>query len=202
MKRSGLVVLGEVTDKGASIAEAVQTVVEGESDNESEEDNNILNPAKPSHLEFGKSTVTEDDMTMMKKLGYFRESESKLVRFAGEEITPEPREDEVIVFKSFFRAGLRFPLNDLIGEVLKNFEIYLHQLTPMLLLDLASSYGLSEAKEWMLMPKLFAGCTSYTTRRRLEQMAFTRTLAVIIFVSEGYEGPGYWLLHQVANRVD
>jgi hypothetical protein len=180
MKRSDLVVSGEVTNKCASNVEAGQTVVEGESDNESEEDNSILNPGKPSHLEFEKSTVTEDDMTMMKKLGYFGESESKLVRFAGEEVIPVPREDEVIVFKSFFRAGLRFPLNDMIGEVLKNFEIYLHQLTPKLLLDLASSYGLSEAKEWMLTPKFFAGCTSYTTRRRLEQMAFTRTLAIII----------------------
>ena len=36
----------------------------------------------------------------------------------------------VIVFKSFFRAGLQFLLNDMIGEVLKDFEIYLHQLTP------------------------------------------------------------------------
>jgi hypothetical protein len=129
MKRSGLVVLGEVTDEGASNAEAGQTVVEGESDNESEEDN-ILNLAKPSHLEFGKSTITEDDMTMIKKLGYFGESESKLVRFAGEEIIPELREDKVVVFKSFFRAGLWSPLNDMIGEVLKNFEIYLYQLTP------------------------------------------------------------------------
>ena len=100
MKRSGLVVPGEVTDEGASNAEAGQTVVEGESDNESEDDNSILNPAKPSHLEFEKSTVTEDDMTMMKKLGYFGESESKLVQFAWEEVIPEPREDEVIVFKS------------------------------------------------------------------------------------------------------
>jgi hypothetical protein len=79
MKRSGLVVPGEVTDEGASNAEAGQTVVEGESDNESEEDNNILNLTKPSHLEFEKSTVTENDMTLMKKLGYFEESESKLV---------------------------------------------------------------------------------------------------------------------------
>jgi hypothetical protein len=45
-------------------------------------------------------------------------------------IIPEPKEDEVVVFKSFLKAGLRFPLNDMIGEVLKNFEIYLHQLTP------------------------------------------------------------------------
>jgi hypothetical protein len=35
-----------------------------------------------------------------------------------------------VVFKSFFRAGVRFPLNEMIGEVLDNFEIYLHQLTP------------------------------------------------------------------------
>ena len=67
---------------------------------------------------------------MMKKLGYFGEAESKLVRFAGEEVVSELKKDEVVVFKSFFRAGLRFPLYDMIGEVLKNFEIYLHQLTP------------------------------------------------------------------------
>jgi hypothetical protein len=72
MKRSGLVVLEEVTDEGASNVEAGQTVVEGESDNESEEDYNILNPTKPSHLEFEKSIVTEVDMTMIKKTRLFR----------------------------------------------------------------------------------------------------------------------------------
>jgi hypothetical protein len=46
-------------------------VAEGESDNESEEDNNILSPMKPSHIEFGKSTVTAEDLVVMKKLGYF-----------------------------------------------------------------------------------------------------------------------------------
>jgi hypothetical protein len=69
-------------------------------------------------------------MVMMKKLGYFGEAESRLVRFAGEEVVLELKDDEVIVFKSFFRAGLWFPLYDVIGEVLKNFAIYLHQLTP------------------------------------------------------------------------
>jgi hypothetical protein len=62
----------------------------------------------------------------MKKLCYFGESDDKLIRFAKEEIVPEPKKDEVVVFKSFFRAGLRFPLYDMIGEVLKRFEIYLH----------------------------------------------------------------------------
>jgi hypothetical protein len=117
----------EAIVEGASNAEAEQIMAEGGSENESEEDNSILSPMKPSHIEFGKSTVTADDMVMMKMLGYFGEAESKLVRFAGEEVVPQPREDEV-VFKSW--AGLRFPLHDMIGEVLKNFEIYLHQLTP------------------------------------------------------------------------
>jgi hypothetical protein len=40
------------------------------------------------------------------------------------------KNDEVVVFKSFFKAGLRFPLHEMIGEVLNNYEIYLHQLTP------------------------------------------------------------------------
>jgi hypothetical protein len=123
MRQSGLVVSEEAIAEGASNAEAEQIVAEGESDNESEENNNILSPAKPSHIEFGKSTVTADDMVMMKKLGYFGEAESNLVRFAGEEVVPQPREDKVVVFKIFFRAGLRFPLHDMIGEVLKNFEI-------------------------------------------------------------------------------
>jgi hypothetical protein len=114
MTRSGLVVSEEVTTEGASNAEAEQIVAGGESDNESEEDNSILSLTKPSHFEFRKSTVTEDDMVMMRKLGYFGEAESKLVPFSREEIVPEPREDEVVVFKSFFRAGLWFPLNDMI----------------------------------------------------------------------------------------
>jgi hypothetical protein len=36
----------------------------------------------------------------------------------------------VVVFKSFFCVRLRFLLYEMIGEVLKRFEIYLHQLTP------------------------------------------------------------------------
>jgi hypothetical protein len=67
---------------------------------------------------------------MMIKLGYFWETEKKLIRFAREETISAPKNDEVVVFKSFFRAGLRFPLNKMIGEVLDNYEIYLHQLTP------------------------------------------------------------------------
>jgi hypothetical protein len=96
-----------------------------------------LIPSKPSHLDFEKSTVSEADVPMMMKLGYFGEAEKKLVRFAGEETTLTPKDDEAVVFKSFFKAGLRFPLNKVIGEVLENFEIYLHHLTPNAIIRLS-----------------------------------------------------------------
>jgi hypothetical protein len=130
MRQSELVVTEGGIDEGAPTAEAEQADVEEENVDEEEEDYNTLIPSKPSHLDFEKSTVSKDDVPMMMKLGYFGEAEKKLIRFAGEETTLEPKNDEVVVFKSFFRAGLRFPLNEMIGEVLDNYEIYLHQLTP------------------------------------------------------------------------
>jgi hypothetical protein len=105
MEQSGLVVIEGAIDEGAPDAEAEQAIV-GEENVDEGKDYSILIPTKPSHLDFEKSTVSEDDMPMMMKLGYFGEAESKLVRFAGEETTPAPRNDEVVVFKSFFRAGL------------------------------------------------------------------------------------------------
>jgi hypothetical protein len=129
MRQSRLVVTEEAIEQGAHAAETEQDVEEEIADEE-EEDYIILIPSKPSHLDFGKSTISEADMPMMTKLGYFREAEKKLIHFAGEETTSTPKSDEVVVFKSFFRAGLRFPLNEMIGEVLDNYEIYLYQLTP------------------------------------------------------------------------
>jgi hypothetical protein len=130
MRQSGLVVTEGAIDEGVPTTEAEQADIEEENIDEEEEDYNTLIPLKPSHLDYEKSTVSEADVPMMMKLGYFREAEKKLIRFAGEETTPKPKDDEVVVFKSFFRARLRFPLNEMIEEVLDNYEIYLHQLTP------------------------------------------------------------------------
>jgi hypothetical protein len=114
MRRPGLVVQEGATAKGTPNVEAEQTEAEVGSDNESEEENSILSPTKPSHIEFGRSTVIAEHLVVMKKLGYFGENEDGLIRFAREEVIREPKEDEVVVFKSFFGAGLRFPLYDMI----------------------------------------------------------------------------------------
>ena len=53
-----------------------------------------------------------------------------IVRAEGENIVPLPEVDEVMGFQSLMKAGLRFPLHKMLVEVLKRFEISLHQLTP------------------------------------------------------------------------
>jgi hypothetical protein len=71
MRRSGLVVQEETIAKGITDAEAEQTVAKDESENESEDDDSILCSTKPSHIEFGRSTIKAKDLFLMKKLGYF-----------------------------------------------------------------------------------------------------------------------------------
>ena len=68
MKRSGLVAPEDVSDEGAPAAEAEQV---GAEDGESEDDYSVV-PSKPSHLEFGRSTVTEDDMPKLMKVRLFQ----------------------------------------------------------------------------------------------------------------------------------
>jgi hypothetical protein len=130
MRQLGLVVPEGAADEGAPAAEAKQADIEEGDGGEEEINYNTTMPSKPSHLDFGKSTISEADMPMMTKLGYFGEAEKKLIRFGGEETIPKPENDEVVVFKSFFKAGLRFPLHGMIADVLENFEFCLHQLTP------------------------------------------------------------------------
>jgi hypothetical protein len=93
-----------------------------ESGNEDVEDRSW----RPSHVVFGKSTIKQGQIKAMKGK-YFHDV--SILRVGGR-IVPLPEADEVVVFKSFMKAGLRFPLHKMLVEVLKTFEIYLHQLTP------------------------------------------------------------------------
>jgi hypothetical protein len=98
MRQSGLVVIEGASEEGAPAAKAEQADIEEGNADEEEIDYNTVMQSKPSHLDFGKSTVSEADMPMMIKLGYFEESEKKLIHFGGEETTLKPENDEVVVF--------------------------------------------------------------------------------------------------------
>jgi hypothetical protein len=52
------------------------------------------------------------------------------VRAGGDGAAPAPKEDEVVVYRSFMKAGLLFPLSKFLVEVLKTFKIFLHHITP------------------------------------------------------------------------
>jgi hypothetical protein len=94
-----------------------------ESENEDAKDR----PWRTSHVVFGKSTVKQGQIEAMKGK-YFHDI--SIVRAGRESIVPLPEADEVVVFKSFMKARLHFPLHKMLVEVLKTFEIYLHRLTP------------------------------------------------------------------------
>jgi hypothetical protein len=44
-----------------------------------------------------------------------------IVRAGGGSTVPLPEADEVVVFKSFMKAGLHFPLHEMLVEMLKTF---------------------------------------------------------------------------------
>jgi hypothetical protein len=85
-------------------------------------------PWRPSHTVFGKSTIKQSHLDNMRGR-YFRDT-STMRADDGEKIVPTPEDNEVVIFRSFFKAGLRFPLSSFVVEVLKIFQIFLHQITP------------------------------------------------------------------------
>jgi hypothetical protein len=94
-----------------------------ESGNEDVEDR----PWRPSHTIFRKSSIKQSQIDAMKGR-YFHDM--SIVRVGGDNAAPAPEENEVIVYISFMKAGLHFPLSKFLVEVLKTFEIFLHQITP------------------------------------------------------------------------
>jgi hypothetical protein len=85
-------------------------------------------PCRPSHAVFGKSTIKQSHLDNIRGR-YFRDV--SIVRADnGDKTSPTPEENEVVIFRSFFKAGLRFPLSSFVVEVLKIFQIFLHQITP------------------------------------------------------------------------
>jgi hypothetical protein len=85
-------------------------------------------PWRPSHSVFGKSSIKQSHLDNMRGR-YFRDM-STVRADDGERTVPTPEENEVVIFRSFFKAGLRFPLSKFVVEVLKIYQVYLHQITP------------------------------------------------------------------------
>jgi hypothetical protein len=96
-------------------------------DVESGDEDSEDRPWRPSHTIFGKSTIKQSHIDAMRGR-YFRDV--SIVRVGGDNTAPTPEENEVVIYRSFLKAGLRFPLSKFVVEVLKIFQIFLHQITP------------------------------------------------------------------------
>jgi hypothetical protein len=84
-------------------------------------------PWRPSHAVFGKSTIKQSHLDNTRGR-YFRDI--SIVRADADRAVPAPEENEVVIYRSFFKAGLQFPLSRFVVEVLKTYQIFLHQITP------------------------------------------------------------------------
>jgi hypothetical protein len=85
-------------------------------------------PWRSSHAVFRESTIKQSHLDNMREM-YFRDM--SIVRAdIGDMNVPIPEENEVVIYRSFFKAGLRFPLSRFVVEVLKIYQIFLHQITP------------------------------------------------------------------------
>ena len=102
----------------------------GDSDNydaESGGEDSEDRPWRLSHTNFGKSTIKQSHLKSMRGR-YFRDI--SIVRAGKDNNTHAPKENEVVIFRSFFKAGLRFPLSRFVVEVLKTFQIFLSSTDP------------------------------------------------------------------------
>jgi hypothetical protein len=92
---------------------------DAESGSEDSEDR----PWRPSHLIFGKSIIKQSHLESMRGRYFW---DMSIVRAGGDNNVLAPEEDEVVIYRSFFKAGLRFPLSRFVVEVLKIYQIFLH----------------------------------------------------------------------------
>jgi hypothetical protein len=73
----------------------------------------------------------------------------------GDKTSATPEENEVVIFRSFFKARLRFPLSSFVVEVLKIFQIFLHQITPEAIIRMGIFVWAVRSQDLELNAKIF-----------------------------------------------
>ena len=100
MQRSGLVTLEKSPSDDAeqAIAEAEEEDIE---ETDPEDDYRIAMPSKPSHLDFGKSTVSKADLSKMVKSGFLMKIRRSYYA-SGEKRLPQSRRRMKLLFSKAF----------------------------------------------------------------------------------------------------
>jgi hypothetical protein len=140
----------------------------GDSDNydvESGGEDSEHRPWRPSYTVFRKSTIKQSHLDNMRGR-YFRDV--PIMRADNGDMTsPAPEENEVVIFRSFFKAGLRFPLSNFVVEVLKIYQVYLHQITHEAIIRMGIFIWAMRSQGLEPNAKVSAVCTNCYMRRNL-----------------------------------
>jgi hypothetical protein len=86
--------------------------------------------------------------------------------------------DEVVIFRSFMKAGLRFPLDRMLVEVLKTFEIYLHQLTPKAIIKVRIFIWVMRSQG--LEPDAKCFCNIHELSYQTKQLGKSNTTTILV----------------------
>jgi hypothetical protein len=148
-------------------------------DVESGDEDSKDRPWRPSHTIFEKSTIKQSHIDAMRGR-YFHDM--SIVRVGGDRNAPAPEENEVVIYRSFWKAGLRFPLSKFVVEVLKIFQIFLHQITPEAIIRMGLFVWAVRGQGLEPSAKCFCSMhdsTSFYMRRRLLAKNNTTTTSVV-----------------------
>ena len=77
----------------------------------------------PTTYRLGRSRVTDETLDEYVERGLLKALLRSLCRAPGREEVPSPEAYEAVVFRDFFEAGLRFPCEDFVGEILQRFRL-------------------------------------------------------------------------------
>ena len=118
----------------------------------------LMAPEKRKTLLFEQSVVSQSTIDFYVSKGYFPEG---VCRPPGPEVFPVPRSGEVVVFKDFFTAGLRIPMDPIVPKLLEPFNVKLHHFT---------SNGIAALSEFLWVARTFGGGVSVDVFCRLFQL--------------------------------
>jgi hypothetical protein len=108
-------------------------------DVESGDEDSEDRPWCPSHTIFRKLTIKQSHIDAIRGRYFHNMS---ILRVGGDGTAPAPEENEVVIYRSFLKAGLRFSLSKFVVEVLKIYQIFLHQITPEAIIRMGILSGL------------------------------------------------------------
>jgi hypothetical protein len=88
------------------------------------------------------------------------------VRLPGNEATPIPRKDEVVVYNTFFKEGLWLPMYKMNVKILQRYKVYMQQLTLNAIVCLIVFIWAIRSQGVTQMLMFFVGCMICTIKQR------------------------------------